>query len=59
MKRLVFSFIFAGLCFTSVEAQQKKTPQVVRTCTEVALRRNEIHIPQVKGVFNFMAELLD
>ena len=49
MKRLVFSFIFAGLCFTSVEAQQKKTPQVVRTCTEVALRRNEIHIPQVKG----------
>ena len=50
MKRLVLSLLFAGLCLTSVNAQQqKKTPHVARTCTEVTLRRNEIYIPQVKG----------
>lgn len=34
---------------TSVSAQQKKIPQAVRTCSEITLRRTEIHLPQVKG----------
>ena len=56
MKRLVLSLLFAGLCLTSVEAQQqkaqqpqKKVPHAVRTCPEITARRTEIYIPQVKG----------
>ena len=56
MKRLVLSLLFAGLCLTSVEAQQqkaqqpqKKVPHAVRTCPEITARRTEIYIPQVKA----------
>lgn len=50
MKRFIFSLLFVGLCLTNASAQQqKKIPQTVRSCSEVALRRAEIYIPQVKG----------
>ena len=50
MKRLLLSLFFAGLCLTSISAQQqKKIPHAVRTCPEVSARRTEIYIPQVKG----------
>ena len=49
MKKLVFALVFVVFSLSTVYAQQKSLPVVHRTCNEVANRRTEIILPQVKG----------
>ncbi len=55
MKKLLLIFAFAGLAFSSAEAQ-KKIPHTYRTCNEVYVRRTEIVLPQVKGYNCYKAD---
>ena len=63
MKKLLLILVFAGLCFSSAEAQKKdqeqpkkKVPYTYRTCNEIASRRTEIILPQVKGFNCYKAD---
>lgn len=63
MRKLLLILAFVGLCFSSAEAQKKtqeqpkkKVPYTHRTCNEVASRRTEIILPQVKGFNCYKAD---
>ena len=59
MKKLLLIFAFAGLCFSTAQAQEppKKIPFSYRTCNEITNRRTEIILPQVKGFNCYKADL--
>jgi predicted metal-dependent phosphoesterase TrpH len=55
MKKNLLILLLVSICFSSAEAQ-KKIPHSHRTCNEIANRRTEIILPQVKGFNCYKAD---
>ena len=55
MKRLALLLVAASLCILSAGAQNK-IPHSQRTCNEIANRRTEIILPQVRGFNCYKAD---